>query len=48
MNKLRKYGIHEQCVLVRMWEKRNPSPLLVGMQAGANTLEKKFGDFLKT
>jgi hypothetical protein len=30
-----------------MWGKRNPSPLLVGMQAGAITLEKKFGDFLQ-
>jgi hypothetical protein len=30
-----------------MWEKRNPNPLLVGMQAGATTLEKKIGDFLK-
>jgi hypothetical protein len=30
-----------------MWGKRNSSPLLVGMQAGATTLEKKFGDFLK-
>jgi hypothetical protein len=27
-------------VLARMWEKRNPNPLLVGMQAGATTLEK--------
>jgi hypothetical protein len=25
---------------MRMWGKRNPSPLLVGMQAGATTLEK--------
>jgi hypothetical protein len=29
-----------------MWGKKNPSPLLVGMQAGATTLEKN-GDFLK-
>jgi hypothetical protein len=27
-------------VLSRMWKKRNPNPLLVGMQAGATTLEK--------
>jgi hypothetical protein len=27
-------------VLARMWGKRNPNPLLVGMQAGATTLEK--------
>jgi hypothetical protein len=27
-------------VLERMWRKRNPSPLLVGMQAIATTLEK--------
>jgi hypothetical protein len=33
-------------VLVRIWGKRNPNPLLVGMQAGATTLEK-FGEFLK-
>jgi hypothetical protein len=26
--------------LVRMWEKRNPCTLLVGMQADATTLEK--------
>jgi hypothetical protein len=25
---------------LRMWGKRNPNPLLVGMQAGATTLEK--------
>jgi hypothetical protein len=30
-----------------MWKKKNLNPLLVGMQAGATTLEKKFGDFLK-
>jgi hypothetical protein len=24
----------------RLWGKRNPNPLLVGMQAGATTLEK--------
>jgi hypothetical protein len=30
-----------------MWGKRNPRTLLVGMQAGATTLEKKFGSFLK-
>jgi hypothetical protein len=29
-----------------MWGKRKPNPLLVGMQAGATTLEKKFQDFL--
>jgi hypothetical protein len=26
--------------MARIWEKRNPNPLLVGMQAGATTLEK--------
>jgi hypothetical protein len=31
---------HHQQVLVRMWEKRKPNPLLVGMQASATTLEK--------
>jgi hypothetical protein len=30
-----------------MWGKRNPQTLLVGMQASATTLEKKFGGFLK-
>jgi hypothetical protein len=30
-----------------MWGKRNPNPLLVGMQSGATILEKKFGGFLK-
>jgi hypothetical protein len=30
-----------------MWGERNPNPLLVEMQDGATTLEKKFGDFLK-
>jgi hypothetical protein len=30
-----------------MWGERNPNPLLVGMQAVATTLEKKFGDFSK-
>jgi hypothetical protein len=28
-------------VLVRMWGKRYPNPLLVGMQAGTTTLKKK-------
>jgi hypothetical protein len=27
--------------------KRNPNPPLVGIQAGATTVEKIFGDFLK-
>jgi hypothetical protein len=31
---------HQQHVLVRMWGKGNPHTLLVGMQAGATTLEK--------
>jgi hypothetical protein len=31
---------HQQHVLARMWGKRKPNPLLVGMQAGATTLEK--------
>jgi hypothetical protein len=30
-----------------MWEKRNPNPLLVGMQAGEKHSGKKIGDFLK-
>jgi hypothetical protein len=34
-------------MLVRLWGKRNPNPLLVGMQAGASTLEKNYGDFFK-
>jgi hypothetical protein len=29
---------HQQQVLVRMWGKRNPHTLLVGMQASATTL----------
>jgi len=33
-------------VLAWMWAKRNPNPLLVGMQAGTTTLEN-FGDSLK-
>jgi hypothetical protein len=31
---------HHQHVLVRIWGRRNPPTLLVGMQAGATTLEK--------
>jgi hypothetical protein len=31
---------HQQHVLARMWGKRNPNPLLVGMEAGTTTLEK--------
>jgi hypothetical protein len=34
-------------VLVRIWGKRNPLTLLVGMQANANHSGKKFGGFLK-
>jgi hypothetical protein len=30
-----------------MWGEKNPHTLLVGMQASAATLEKKFGGFLK-
>jgi hypothetical protein len=30
---------HQQQVLVRMWGKRNPYTLLVGMQASVTTLE---------
>jgi hypothetical protein len=30
----------EQHVLARMWGKRNPNPLLVGMQTGTTTLDK--------
>jgi hypothetical protein len=33
-------------MLARMWGKRNPNPLLVGMQAGTAT-RKTFGDFFK-
>jgi hypothetical protein len=32
---------HHQQMLVRIWGKRNSRTLLVGMQAGATTLEKK-------
>jgi hypothetical protein len=32
----------KQHVLARMWGKKNPHTLLVGMQAGATTLEKNF------
>jgi hypothetical protein len=31
---------HQQYVLVRMWRKKSPNPMLVRMQAGATTLEK--------
>jgi hypothetical protein len=31
-----------------MWGKRNPRTLLVGMQAGATILEKRFGSYLKS
>jgi hypothetical protein len=31
---------HHQHVLARIWGQRNPHTLLVGMQAGATTLEK--------
>jgi hypothetical protein len=37
---------HHQHVLVRMWGKRNPHTLLMGIQAGATTLEKKNGGFI--
>jgi hypothetical protein len=30
-----------------MWEKKSLNPLLVGMQAGATTLEKNLEAFLK-
>jgi hypothetical protein len=30
-----------------MWVKMNPNSLLVGLQAGATTLEKKIGGFFK-
>jgi hypothetical protein len=33
--------------LARMWGNRNPHTLLVGMQASAITLQKKYGGFLK-
>jgi uncharacterized membrane protein (UPF0127 family) len=32
---------HQQQVLERMWGKRNPHIVLVGVQASATTLEKK-------
>ena len=31
---------HKKQVLARMWRKRNPHALLVGMQTGAATVEK--------
>jgi hypothetical protein len=31
-----------------MWRKRNPNSLLVGMQAGATTLEKNLEAFKKS
>jgi hypothetical protein len=31
---------NKQHVLARMWGKRNPHTLLMGMQSGASTLEK--------
>jgi hypothetical protein len=34
-------------MLVRIWRKRNTSPLLVGLQAGTNTLEISFVFFLR-
>jgi hypothetical protein len=34
-------------MLARMWGKRNPCTLLVEMQAGATTLEKNSGGYLK-
>jgi hypothetical protein len=34
---------HQQKVLVRMWGKRNPLTLLVGMQASATTVENSMG-----
>jgi hypothetical protein len=37
---------HQQHVLARMWGKRNPSPLLVGMQASATT-QKRIWRLLK-
>jgi hypothetical protein len=33
---------HQQQVLARMWGKKNPYTLLVGMQTSTTTLEKKF------
>jgi hypothetical protein len=38
---------HKQQVLARIWRKRTPGTLLVGMQASATTLEKKYGGLLK-
>jgi hypothetical protein len=37
---------HQKHVLLRTWGKMDPHTLLVGMQAGATTMEKKLG-FLK-
>ena len=34
-------------MLVRMWRKGNPSALLVGMQTGEATVEKKEWNFLR-
>ena len=39
--------INKQQVLERMWSKRNPSALLVGMQAGAFPLWKTVWNFLR-
>jgi hypothetical protein len=42
---------HQQQMLARMWGKRNPHTLLVGMQANATSLKKNmeasYGGFLK-
>jgi hypothetical protein len=38
---------HHQQVLAMMWRKTNPHTLLVGMQAGATTQEKKIWRLLK-
>jgi hypothetical protein len=39
---------HQQQVLARMWGKRNPHKLLVGMQTSATTLENNMEASLKT
>jgi hypothetical protein len=39
---------HHQHVLVRIWGKRNPNPLLVGMKAGTTTLEKNLEAYYKS
>jgi hypothetical protein len=39
---------HKQQILVRIWEKRNPHRLMVGMQASTTTLENNMEASSKT